>query len=1020
MTTPALRFTVLGPVRAWRGTGEPALGGPQQRAMLAVLLLSGGRSLSVDGLVDALWGDDPPARAVGTVRTYASRLRRALENDRAHPEVLVSTGKGYALRTAPGMLDAEVFETLAAEAERARGRGDPARARELFGRALDLWDGAPLPGLPGPYVQAARVRLAERRLAVLQARIEADLELGRHAGIVGEVAALSREHPLREPLCGLLMIALYRCGRQAEALRAYESARRTLAAELGVDPGPELRELHGRLLRNDPSLAAPPATANGGGGNGNGGSGNGGSGNGGSGNGGNTERPASLPADLADFTGRAALVERMTGWLAQEGRRAPVVVAVSGVGGVGKTALAVHVAHAVRDAHPDGQLYVDLLGTGDRPLKPAVVLGEFLRALGEPGPSVPEGEHERSALFRSLLADRRVLILLDNARDADQIRSLLPGTKGCTVLVTARARPAGLHGVRAVDLDVLDPVEAITLFTGIVGARAAAERRAVVDTVALCGFLPLAVRIAAARLAARPGWSIRSLAARLSDRHRRLAELRIGDLAVEATFRLGYDQLDTATARAFRLLAVPEIPGLSPAAAAALLGTSRTEAERVLESLVDLGLLDSPSPERYRIHDLLWLFARALPEPPGEEGERHAALRRLLRFALATQREVLRLVRPGTPVPDDTGFDDAVPDDTGLDNTGLDNTGGLEFSSTNDARAWTSRKLPELLAVIRQVAEDTASDHRTLVQAADLLLSLDPLLEDTFRWDEAAPAARAVLDEASARGDAKVEARARLELGRLLTHTSRLPEARAQGERTVELCGEIGDRRLLVPALDLLSHIAFYEGGHREAIGHIERALELGREFADGAGEAERTGNLAYAYVEVGEAAKAVPAAERSRDLARESGHGAGEAYALYTLGIALRELGRLDEAVARFDDALAICWSQGLRARESYVLLRIAETRLRLGRPREARPSAEKSLSVGREIGDQYQQGRALTVLGRIRSALGDPSGARRCWEEALELFGGLDVAETAGLRRLLDGTTAGQEDPDGLTTAG
>ncbi|MEW2355907.1 BTAD domain-containing putative transcriptional regulator [Spirillospora sp. NPDC029432] len=974
MSTPAPRFAVLGPVRAWRGARELALGGPQQRAMLAALLLGRGRTLSVDGLVDALWGDDPPARAVGTVRTYASRLRQVLETDRAVPEVLVSTGKGYALRAVPGMLDAEVFESLAAEAGRARDRGDHARARELLGRALDLWDGAPLPGLPGPYAEIARERLAERRLAVLHERLEADLGLGRHHEIVGELAALSREHPLREPLRGLLMTALYRCGRQAEALGEYESARRTLAAELGVDPGPALRDLHARLLRNDPSLAppapspAPPAAAAGA----------------------PVERPASLPADLADFTGRAALVREMTGWLSREDRPAPAVVAVSGVGGVGKTALAVHVAHAVRDAYPGGQLYIDLLGTGGRPVPPTVALGELLRALGVPGSAVPEGEQERSALFRSVLADRRVLIVLDNARDAAQVRPLLPGTRGCAVLVTSRARPAGLPGARAVDLDVLDPVEAITLFTGIVGRRAAEERRAVVDTVALCGFLPLAVRIAAARLAARPGWSIRSLAERLSDRRRRLAELRIGDLGVEATFRLGYDQLDPAAARAFRLLAVPETSCLCLDGAAALLGTTAPEAERILETLIDLGLLDAPAPDRYRYHDLLWLFARGLP---GEDGERHAALRRLLRFALATQRGTVRLLRPGAPVPEDTG--------------------GREFRDAGEARAWTSGFLADLLAVIRQVAGDAATGPGALVQAADLLVALDPLLEDTFRWDEALPAARALLDAGLRRGDARVETRARLELGRVLTHTSRLAEAREHGERTAALCEEAGDRALLLPALDLLSHVAFYEGAAAEAIGHIERALALGREFGDAAGEAERTGNLAYAYVETGDAARAVPAAERARELARAGGHGAGEAYALYTLGIALRGLGRLDEALARFDDALAICWSQGLRARESYVLLRIAETRLLLGRPLEARSSAEKSLAVGREIGDEYQQGRALTVLGRVLAALGEPAGARRRWEEALELYGGLGVAEAGDVRRLLDGDAAA----DGLT---
>ncbi|MFC5744034.1 BTAD domain-containing putative transcriptional regulator [Actinomadura rugatobispora] len=983
MDTPGLRFAVLGPVRAWRGPAELDLGGPQQRAVLAVLLLNRGRTMPIDGLLDALWGDLPPARAVGTVRTYASRLRRVLENDRANPEILVSTGKGYALRAEPGTLDAEVFEARTAEAGRAQAAGDPVRARELYGQALDLWDGAPLPGLPGPYLQARRTRLAERRLAVLQARLEADLELGRHAEIVGELALLSGEHPLREPLRGLLMLALYRCGRQAEALAAYTSARRTLAGELGIDPGPGLRDLQERILRNDPSLTAParrekddPAPA--------------------PSQGRPFQRPASLPADLPDFTGRAALADRMTGWLARREGTAPAVIAVSGVGGVGKTALAVHVAHAVRDAYPDGQLYVDLLGTAKHPLPPAVVLGEFLRALGVPDQSVPEGEHERSALFRSMLADRRVLVLLDNARDAEQVRPLLPGTTGCAALVTSRPRLSGLPGARAVDLDVLDPVEAIALFTAIVGSRAAAERGAVVDAVGLCGFLPLAVRIAASRLAARPGWSVRSLAARLADGRRRLAELRIGDLAVEATFRLGYDQLDPYLARAFRLLSVPETSGVCPPGAAAMLGTTHAEGERVLEALVDLGLMDSPAPGCYRYHDLLWLFARQLPAPDGERGERRAALRRLVRFVLATQRGVHRLVRPGAPI----SVADPGP------------SGELEFGGAGEAREWIFYQLTDLLVIVRQAAaagaDGEGAEGTPLAEAADVLLALDPLLEDGYRWEEARPAARAVLDEALRQGDRRAEARARYVLGRALVHTSRLAGARGHAERATALSRETGDRLMLMSALDLLSHIDFYEHDLRAAIGRIEQALELGREFGDRAGEAERTANLAYARVEVGEAAEAVPAAERSRDLARAAGHGAAEAYALYILGIALRELGRLDEAVARFDDGLAICWSQGLRARESYILLRIAETQLLRGRAREALDSAERSLAIGREIGEEYQQGRVLTAIGRILAELGDPGGARRRWEEALELFTALEVAEAGGVRRLLDDAAA------------
>ncbi|MEU5880135.1 BTAD domain-containing putative transcriptional regulator [Spirillospora sp. NPDC047279] len=1011
-----LRFAVLGPVRAWAGGAEAALGGPQQRALLAVLLLNGGRAVPIDHLVDTLWGNEPPARAVGTLRTYVSRLRLALERDRTRPEFLVSAGDGYALRVPAHHLDAAVFEDLAAQARDARERGDLARARELLGRALDRWDGATaLAGLPGPFAAAQRARLAERRLAVLEARIEADLAAGGHAEIVGELAVLTADHPLRESLRALQMLALYRCGRQAEALEVYAEARRLLAGELGIEPGAELRETHERVLRAEaeaepapspavapppvpaPPAPVPPAPA----------------------------PPAALPADLADFTGRAAAIERLTSLLTVAERTAPAIAAVSGIGGVGKTALAVHVGHAVRASYPGGQLYVDLHGAGAHPAEPAAVLGEFLRALGVPGAAVPETEGERAALYRTRLAGARVLIVLDNARDAAQIRPLLPGSPGCAVLVTSRARPTGVPGLRLVDLDVPDPAEAAALFAAVAGpGRVAGEARAVRRAVTLCGHLPLAVRIAAARLAARPGWTVAGLAARLEDERRRLPELRLGDLDVEATFRLGYDQLDAGQARAFRLLALPETGSFAPAAAAALLGVDRWTADDLLETLVDLGLLDSPAAGRYRFHDLLWLFARQVSGEDDPAAERRAALTRLLGHLTLTQCRVLRAVRPGTLAHDAGDHDE-------------DDPGGPGFATMAEARAWTAAELSGLLTVVRQVAEDPDGP---LAAAADLLLAMDPLLEDGYRWAEVEPAARAVLAEATRRGDVRAEARARHAFGRLLTHTSRLDEAHDHAERVLVLCLETDDRVLLAAAHDLLAHIALYRRDPRRAVEHTELALALGRELGDRAGEIERTANLAYLRVDLGDAEGAAASAERGRALARETGYATGEAYALYVLGIALRELGRLDEAVARFDDALAICWSQGLRARESYVLLRIAETQLERGRPHEAVACAEKSLAIGRELGEEYQQGRALVALGHalhardsapdgarasmpdgVRASMPDgvrdsvpdgardpaADGARECWKAALELFAALGVGEADDVRALLDGVT-------------
>lgn len=599
-----LYFSVLGPVRAWQGDKELNLGSPQQRAMLGALLLHEGRAITSDALIAAIWGQDPPLRALSTLRTYAYRLRKVLEADRSRPGMVVSVGTGYAMSVPTGALDASVFEERCAEAERARAEGDLARARTLLAAALGLWQGDAMDGTAGPYAEAQRDRLGDRRLNALQVKLELDIALGRATEAVADLAMLSAAHPLRESLSGLLMLALYRCGRQAEALEVFDRTRRLLAAELGIDPGGELRELHQRILTSDPELLPArldlspdlgPSPVR------------------------HEEealpRVAQLPADLSDFTGRDEEVALLTEVLKSGSGQATTVVSLSGKGGVGKTALAIHVAHLLSDAFPDGQLYIDLCGTGGRPVEPTAALREFLCALGHPDLDIPGDPTQRAALFRSLMVNRRMLVILDNAVDDTQVRPLLPGTGGCAVLVTSRAKPAGLPTTRRVDLDVLKPRDAVQLFTRIVGEeRVVTEPEAAEDAVVLCGFLPLAVRIAASRLVSRPLWTLSSLVGRLADERRRLSELRLGSMTVEVTFQAGYERLGPAQARAFRLLTTLETTSFSLPAAAAVLGLETLDAEEIVESLVDLGMLDSPSPGRYRFHELLWLYGRNLAE----------------------------------------------------------------------------------------------------------------------------------------------------------------------------------------------------------------------------------------------------------------------------------------------------------------------------------------------------------------------------------------------------------------------
>ncbi|KAK1184687.1 BTAD domain-containing putative transcriptional regulator [Streptomyces sp. NBS 14/10] len=602
----ALRFAVLGPVRVRRGDEPLAAGRPQERALLCALLMRRGHTATAQELMDAVWGGKPPRRALATLRTYAFQLRKTLG-----PRALVSDSGGYALHMPPEALDLVVCEGYEAQARIARAAGELPRARTLLHKALDLWDGEPLGGVPGPYAQAQRARLTEWRLTLLQTRLELDLELGHHTAAIAELTALSFEYPLRERLRALQMLALYRGGRQAEALRVYTDTRRLLAEELGVDPGPELTELYQNVLCASPALARPTAPR---------------------------RRPpakdtvpyasprpapppAQLPAESADFTGRAALVHRLAEQLPRAQGAVMPVLAVRGLGGVGKTALALRVAHTVRGHFPDGQLYADLLGHGAGPADPGAVLAAFLRALGVPAAAVPEGTPERAALYRSTLAGRRVLVLLDNAHDGPQIRPLLPGAPGCAALVTSRARLADLDGARPLDLDVMTPDEALTLFTRAIGEeRAEAEPVACRETVAACGFLPLAIRIAAARLSARPAWTIAALAARLADERGRLDELRIGDLTVASCFASAYRRLRPDQARAFRLLALADGPDLSLPVAAALLGRDRRDpdVEPLLDSLVDSGLLESPAPGHYRYRALIRLYARRRADTEAE------------------------------------------------------------------------------------------------------------------------------------------------------------------------------------------------------------------------------------------------------------------------------------------------------------------------------------------------------------------------------------------------------------------
>ncbi|MFC0600419.1 AfsR/SARP family transcriptional regulator [Streptomyces palmae] len=960
-----LRFAVLGPVRAWRGEESISLGSPQQRALLAALLLRGGRTATAPELVDGLWGEEPPAAAIAALRTYASRLRKAFGPD---ADTLISESGGYAVRIGLGAVDTDVVQQLATEAEKARHSGDRDRARELFNRALGLWDGEPLAGLAGPYVETQRARLRELHLSLLETRLELDLEVGHHAEAVSELTALTAAHPLRERLREMLMLALYRSGRQSEALAVYADTQRMLAEELGVDPCAELTELYQRILQADTELAVPIAVAP------------------------DTQtgvapafiRPAQLPATVADFTGRRSLVDDLSAQLGSGGGRVMAVSAVAGIGGVGKTTLAVHVAHAARQHFPDGQLYVDLQGSGPAPAEAEAVLGAFLRALGTPDAAIPDGLEERAALYRSTLDSRRVLVLLDNARDAAQVRPLLPGTEGCAAVVTSRIRMVDLESAHLVDLDVMSPDEALALFVRIVGAeRVASERDAAMDVVAACGFLPLAIRIAASRLAARRTWTVSALAGKLSDERRRLDELRAGDLAVKATFELGYGQLEPQQARAFRLLGLADGPDISLEAAAAILDMDPLDAEDLIESLVDTSLLESAAPGRYRFHDLVRLFARACAErdeqPPAELG---AAMSRLLDFYLATARQVYSVERPG---------------DRLVAHLAPTEGGGLTFPSKDAALDWLFAEAECLLACAQQ-----STARGLLRRAVDLLLAAKDLAESGAHARRYEQAAAAIRDAAHAVDAPLAEARARTVLTYVHSVTGRFDQADVEAQHAMLLAVVADDPLVQGHAPIERGIVAFYETRFEDAESYLTQALHAFRADRNEPGEASALSNLARVYVDMGRVAAGVELAERALAIYRRMGVSLRLANGMYALGLALTRAQRLDEALAHLTQALAMFHESRQRLWEGMTHYRLAEAHLAGNEPARAAEHAEQSLAL-RGLGGEWRRGGFLTVLGKALDAMGQTDRARACWSEALSIYERLGSHEIDEVRRLL-----------------
>ncbi|ALG12333.1 AfsR/SARP family transcriptional regulator [Kibdelosporangium phytohabitans] len=725
-----MRFRILGPLQVYTGDRWSAIRAAQPRAVLAVLLARAGHTVSADRLVDEIWGERPPRTAHNTVQGYVMRLRRLLGADAN--DLLLTKNRGYQVAVAAEELDAAAFKRLLESGQRDLGEGRLHAAAGELAAALALWQGPAFADVPATSIVAAETaRLEQYRLTALETRLDTDLALGRHVETVDELHRLTTEHPLRERLRGLLMLALYRCGRRAEALETYSQGRAELVKELGLEPGPELRRLEQDILADDPGLLSIAGTATAA----------------------SLGTPAQLPADVAGFVGRQTQLHQLDKLLTDRGTATTVLIsAIAGTAGVGKTALAVHWAHRVRDRFPDGQLHVDLRGysTGS-PMRPIEALARFLRALGVAADRVPVEVDEAAALYRSLLADRRMIVVLDNAFQPEQVRPLMPGAPGCLVLVTSRSVLAGLvatDGAYELTLDVLTAKESDALLRGLLGTeRIEAQPRATADLAELCAHLPLALRIAAAQLLGQPRLAVAGYVDQLRSGDR-LDSLRVaGDeqTAVLPAFTQSYSALPDGTRRLFRLLGSVPGPGITAEASAALAGISRQDAGARLATLAAGHLLEERVPGRYGCHDLLRQYAKERSRHEDTESERDSALRALYDWYLHTVDEAAAMLYPEMQRL-------SLPPER-------DQPRAAGFDDHTDALAWLDTERANLVAVVTHAAQHQPWPVAGLI--AESLRGYFWLRMYTVDWLEVASAGQSI---AESTGDPKAVTAALLSL----------------------------------------------------------------------------------------------------------------------------------------------------------------------------------------------------------------------------------------------------------------
>ncbi|GAA0452775.1 SARP family transcriptional regulator [Paractinoplanes deccanensis] len=908
-----MRYRLLGPVAVDRDGASLPLGGPKPRAVLAALLLEAGRVVPEERLIALVWGDDPPPTVRGQLQVHVSGLRKLLGADR-----IVRRPPGYLLDVRPGELDLDDF-ARAVERARRDGTDDPARLADGLRSALAMWSGPVLGGTPESLLSRVAPALRERRSAVLEEMFEAEIAAGRHADVVGELVQAARDQPYREGLHGLLMTALHRAGRTAEALEVYAALRDGLADELGVEPGAPLQAVRLQVLQGAPAAdgAAPV--------------------------------PRQLPADLVSFAGRAEALARLDAVL--DGAGAPVrVAAVVGTAGVGKTTLAVHWAHRVRQHFPDGQLYVNLRGfdTGGG-VEPAEAVRGFLDAFAVPPERLGFSFEAQVGLYRSIIAGKRVLVVLDNARDAEQVRPLLPGTAGCFVVVTSRVDLTALvaaEGAYQTRLDLPSDDEAREMLERRLGAdRVAAESAAVRTIIAASARLPLALAVVAARAANHPGSPLAAIAGELTGRADVLDLFDGGAPGTDlrAVLHAPYRMLGPDAARLFRLLSLHPGPDVTVPAIAALAGLPRRQARRAVAELTRASLLTERVLGRFTFHDLLREYSAELAG--AESGpELRAARRRLLDHYLHTALAADRLLNPQRdPIAALPRGPEVVPE---------------EFPGAQQALAWFTAEYAAMVDLIERSAGDFPA------HAWQLAWTLATFFDRQGHWDDYVASHLAALEAARRLGDHSGQAHTHRNLARAYTRLTRYADAGAELRRALALHERIGDRTGRAQVHGNLSWLLEKQNRNLEALVHSQQAMVLYRQLGDATMEANALNTVGWQYALLGRYERAIKHCAQALELLAASGDRFGEAVTWDSLGYVHQRRGDHEQAVEAYERALAVFREMGDRTNETKTLVQLGDTYLAAGDQDRARATWLRAATMLDELGLP----RAAEVHARLR----------------------------------------------------